>query len=84
MGRFKKFALVLLMLAMATALWAAGTTDSGSATTASEDGVGPLNSNPLSDVRVRQAIAYAIDMDTIEESILDLGISSAESLLEQA
>ena len=25
---------------------------------------GPTNSNPLSDVRVRQAIAYAIDMDT--------------------
>ncbi len=33
--------------------------------------VGPTNSNPLSDVRVRQAIAYAIDMDTIVETLLE-------------
>ena len=71
MGSFKKIALVLLMLAISTAVWAAGTTDSGTSMTAAEDGVGPLNSNPLSDVRVRQAIAYAIDMVTIEESILE-------------
>ena len=32
---------------------------------------GPTNSNPLSDVRVRQAIAYAIDMDTIVETLLE-------------
>ena len=32
---------------------------------------GPTNSNPLSDVRVRQAIAYAIDMDTIAETLLE-------------
>ncbi len=36
-----------------------------------EDGVGPMNSNPLSDLRVRQAIAYAIDMDTIVETLFD-------------
>lgn len=29
------------------------------------------NSNPLSDLRVRQAIAYAIDMDTIAETLLE-------------
>ncbi|PIE35036.1 peptide ABC transporter substrate-binding protein [candidate division KSB3 bacterium] len=32
---------------------------------------GPTNSNPLSDVRVRQAIAYAIDMDTIAATLLE-------------
>ncbi len=32
--------------------------------------MGPLNSNPLSDVRIRQAIAYAIDMDAIIEGLL--------------
>ena len=37
-----------------------------------EDGVGAANSNPLSDLRVRQAIAYAIDMDTIAEQISKL------------
>ncbi len=31
----------------------------------------PINENPLSDPRVRQAIAYAIDMDTIIETIFD-------------
>jgi len=31
----------------------------------------PKNSNPLSDSRVRQAIAYAIDMDTIQETLLE-------------
>ncbi|MGA1600286.1 MAG: ABC transporter substrate-binding protein, partial [bacterium] len=31
----------------------------------------PKNSNPLSDPRVRQAIAYAIDMDTIQETLLE-------------
>ncbi len=38
---------------------------------AAEEGVGALNSNPLSDLRVRQAIAYAIDMDTIAETLLE-------------
>lgn len=38
---------------------------------AADDGVGPANSNPLSDLRVRQAIAYAIDMDTIAESLFE-------------
>ena len=31
----------------------------------------PKNSNQLSDPRVRQAIAYAIDMDTIQETLLE-------------
>jgi len=33
--------------------------------------LGPVNSNQLSDVRVRQAIAYAIDMETIQETLLE-------------
>ena len=32
---------------------------------------GSTNGNPLSDVRVRQAIDYAIDMDTIAETLLE-------------
>ncbi len=31
----------------------------------------PINENPLSDPRVRQAIAYAIDMDTIIDTIFE-------------
>lgn len=40
---------------------------------------GPTNSNPLSDVRVRQAIAYAIDMDTIVETLLEGKAIAADS-----
>ena len=32
--------------------------------------VGPTNSNPLSDVRVRQALMYAIDMDALNEGLM--------------
>ena len=39
-----------------------------------------VNSNPLSDVRVRQAIAYAIDMDTIAESFFGGMVTIADSL----
>jgi len=41
--------------------------------------MGPLNSNPLSDVRIRQAIAYAIDMDAIIKGLLP-GAVAADSL----
>ncbi|PID56134.1 peptide ABC transporter substrate-binding protein [candidate division KSB3 bacterium] len=40
---------------------------------------GPTNSNPLSDVRVRQAIAYAIDMDTIVATLLEGKAIAADS-----
>ncbi len=39
-----------------------------------------VNSNPLSDVRVRQAIAYAIDMDTIAETFFEGMVTPADSL----
>jgi len=38
------------------------------------------NSNPLSDVRVRQAIAYAIDMKTISATLFDGKVIPANSL----
>ncbi|MCF1742213.1 ABC transporter substrate-binding protein [Paradevosia shaoguanensis] len=41
----------------------------------------PTNSNPLSDVRVRQAIAYAIDMDTIVDTLLEGKAIAAVGLL---
>ncbi|MBT3272564.1 MAG: peptide ABC transporter substrate-binding protein [Spirochaetales bacterium] len=40
-----------------------------------------VNSNPMSDLRVRQAIAYAIDMDTIAESILEGMAVVADSII---
>ncbi|MCH4887510.1 peptide ABC transporter substrate-binding protein [Acidaminobacter sp. JC074] len=40
----------------------------------------PTNNNPLSDVRVRQAIAYAIDMDALAASLLEGKAIPANSL----
>ncbi len=39
-----------------------------------------VNTNPLSDVRVRQAIAYAIDMDAIAENFFGGMVTPADSL----
>jgi peptide/nickel transport system substrate-binding protein len=55
-----------LILLVSLPIFAAGQKDSATA-----EGVGAANSNPLSDVRVRQAIAYAIDMDTIASTLLE-------------
>ncbi|MDB5474060.1 MAG: peptide transporter substrate-bindinhypothetical proteinotein [Devosia sp.] len=41
----------------------------------------PINENPLSDPRVRQAIAYAIDMPTIAETIFEGAAVPAVGLL---
>lgn len=41
----------------------------------------PINENPLSDPRVRQAIAYAIDMETIAETIFEGAAVPAVGLL---
>ncbi|MBF0679841.1 MAG: peptide ABC transporter substrate-binding protein [Devosia sp.] len=41
----------------------------------------PINENQLSDPRVRQAISYAIDMDTIAETIFEGAAIPADGLL---
>lgn len=41
----------------------------------------PANANPLSDVRVRQALAYAIDMNAINEGLFDSKVDPADSLM---
>lgn len=40
----------------------------------------PINDSPLSDPRVRQAIAYAVDMDTIAETLFEGGAIPAVGL----
>ena len=45
------------------------------------ESIGPTNSNPLSDLRVRQAIAYAIDMDAIIEGLFKGKAVAADSLM---
>lgn len=44
--------------------------------------VGPINDNPMSDIRVRQAIAYAIDMEAIVEGLFEGKAIVADSLIE--
>ena len=43
--------------------------------------INPVNSNPLSDVRVRQALAYAIDIDAIIEGLMGGNAVAATSLV---
>ncbi len=59
---------VCVLSALSTGLWAGGQQDAGKKAEVQVEG---LNSNPLSDYRVRQAIDYAIDMDTIAETLLE-------------
>jgi len=40
-----------------------------------------VNSNPLSDFRIRQAIAYAIDMETIKDTLLEGKAEVANSMV---
>ncbi len=66
MKKITKLLLVLgMVLLVSLPVFATGAGEAG------DEAVGALNTNPLSDVRVRQAIAYAIDMDTIADSILE-------------
>ncbi|GHT68341.1 hypothetical protein FACS1894110_15660 [Spirochaetia bacterium] len=65
----KKVAVVLsLVMLLSTSLFAGGGGDKAGSSGAGTGGA--TNSNLLSDVRVRQAIAYAIDMDTICNTLL--------------
>ncbi|MBB6479973.1 ABC transporter substrate-binding protein [Spirochaeta isovalerica] len=68
MGKIRTSLLSILMIFLAFGLWAGGQQASEPASDKQIEG---LNSNPLSDYRVRQAIAYAIDMDTIAETLLE-------------
>lgn len=82
MKTFKRIALACMIMFIAAGLWAEGAAEQ---TTSAEDldveVVGPFynESNPLSDLRVRRAIAYAIDMDTLAETVLQGAVVVADS-----
>ena len=78
MGKLRLFLISCLMMTMAFSVWAGGQQEEAME---SETKVEGLNSNPLSDFRVRQAIAYAIDMDTIAETLLEGKALVADSMV---
>jgi len=78
MGKLRLFLISCLMVTMAMGLWAGGQPE---AETKTETKIEGLNSNPLSDYRVRQAIAYAVDMDTIAETLLEGKALVADSMV---
>jgi len=76
MGK-SRFIAVLGILCLAMSIgWASGGKDSpaktvpAAAATVATVSAGATNSNPLSDPRIRQAIRYAVDMDTITKTLL--------------
>lgn len=83
MMTLKRIALVGVMLLIAGGLFAEGGAETTSTTTASAEEVGPYynEQNPLSDLRVRKAIAYAIDMDTLAETVLEDAVIVADSAI---
>jgi peptide/nickel transport system substrate-binding protein len=69
----KKVSVLLVLVLLAANLFAGGGGQQGASTPSPSAGggsVGPVNSNPLSDVRVRQALTYAIDRETLCKTIL--------------
>ena len=67
----KRVLLVLLTALLAVSLFAAGASQQQSSPAgAAAAGGGAKNSNPLSDARVRQALTYAIDNETLCKTIL--------------
>jgi peptide/nickel transport system substrate-binding protein len=77
----KKTAGVLLFVLLGAFVFAGGgqSGTQGSGGSAAGTG-GATNSNPLSDIRVRQAIAHAIDRDTICKTLLQGKANPANSL----
>ncbi len=83
MKKFQKLIVVLgVLLLVALPTFAGGQKEAkpagGKTATA---GAGPVNNNPLSDVRVRQAIAYAIDMDKLAKTLFKGMVTPAECLV---
>jgi peptide/nickel transport system substrate-binding protein len=68
----KRVVTVVLLALLAASLFAGGGQQSAPAPGSASGGGsgGPTNSNPLSDVRVRQALTYAIDTETLCKTIL--------------
>jgi peptide/nickel transport system substrate-binding protein len=68
----KKLLFAVLAVLLSASLFAGGGGQSAgsSASAASSGTVGPTNSNPLSDVRIRQALNYALDTETLCRTIL--------------
>lgn len=66
MSKLKLLVLACLLFTLGMGVWANGQNES--VTTEVVEG---KNSNPLSDYRVRQAISYAIDMETIKDTLLE-------------
>jgi len=72
MKKITRLVMVLgIMLLVLLPVFAGGVEEAKPAAEMVVEAGGPTNSNPLSDVRVRKAIAYAIDMDTIAETLLE-------------
>ncbi|MBF9014283.1 MULTISPECIES: ABC transporter substrate-binding protein [unclassified Oceanispirochaeta] len=85
----KVLSVVLLTILMTAMAFAAGgqeesagsSADMGNMDYALEQ-VGPITGSPLSDIRVRQAIGYAIDMDAVCASLFEGKAVPADSLIE--
>lgn len=81
----KWFLAVLLILSISLVpLFSAGSKEaavSGMETEGTEyEQMGEVNSNPISDIRVRMAIAHALDMDAIIEGVLNGDVVRANAL----
>ncbi len=81
MKRLKTVGLACAMVLITVGLWAGGGAEAATGGAASAEDVGPFynEKNPLSDLRVRKAIAYAIDMDTLAETVLEDAVIVADS-----
>lgn len=86
----KKVLSVLILTVLMTAMAFAAGDQEASAGSSAEMGnldyaleqVGPITGSPLSDIRVRQAIGYAVDMDAVCESLFEGKAIPADSLIE--
>jgi len=72
MKKITRLVMVLgMMLLVLLPVFASGAEEAEAPAEMVVEAGGATNSNPLSDVRVRKAIAYAIDMDTIADTLLE-------------